>query len=118
MTDAKKVDRDLYLISRHIPVLDFYPINYVKEKEKVFEDKTYNPKFRYNRVFIPDKVKSTLVNMKINLRKWNRLFLDKRKKLVNHIRLRETMGTPAFLMCPKRFGEDLQENWLAKVIEY
>jgi len=110
MDDIKKVDRELYLISRYIFALELYPINYEKEKAKVLEDKTYNPKFKYPKVVFPEKVKSGLTNFDINLLRWNKLYSDKKKELINKIKLREAIGTPAFApMSYEMFGKPSKE---------
>lgn len=101
MDDVNKVDRELYLVSRYVPNLDLVPSNYDKEREKVLEDKTYNPKFRYDKMFFPEKLRTNLRNMRINLRKYNKLYLDKRRELINKIRLRDAIGTSMFFPISK-----------------
>lgn len=96
MDEIKSVDRELYLIFRFLPLLNLFPINYDKEKEKVLEDKTYNPKFKYSKIVVPEKIKHKLRNLKINLRKWNKIYLDKKKELMDYTRLVESIGTYNF----------------------
>lgn len=97
MDDVKIVDRELYSIFYYIPTLNLLPTNYEKEKEKIFKDKTYNPKFKYSKLRVANKIKDRLRNLKINLRDWNKIFFDRKKELIDYIKLLENIGTPAFV---------------------
>ena len=94
--ELKKLDRELYLISRAIFYPSLHPINLNEEQQKIFRDKTYNPQFRYERQYIPESLKLKLKKLKFPINSFGALYQKKKDIYLKQIDYANTIGTKKF----------------------
>src|SRR3989344_3001296 len=95
--EYKKTDRALYSIQSQIGSINPHPANLESERKKVFQNRLYNPVFKYlRRVDNYGRLKQDLLDLRFDSSNLGKLFREKAKELLLKIRLIESLGTGSF----------------------
>lgn len=91
-----KTDRELAFWFHKIIPSCTQPFNVEQEKKKVFEDKTYNPEFKYNKHPRIQQIKNGLRNLKFDYSILGILLNQKKFELLKRLDMYEAIGTKLF----------------------
>lgn len=95
--DYKKIDRTLYSIQSQIGSINPHPANLESERKKVFQNRLYNPVFKYlRRTDNYGRLKQDILDLRFDSSPLGKLFREKAKELMLKINLIESLGTGSF----------------------
>lgn len=94
--NLSKVDREIAFYFKKISPSCTQPINVEQEKKKVFEDRTYNPQFRYNKPINITSVANALKKIKTDYSVFGILLNQKRAEMLKKLEMYNAIGTNLF----------------------
>jgi uncharacterized protein (TIGR02421 family) len=91
-----KIDREIAFWFKKINHSCTQPINVEQEKKKIFEDRTYDPQFKYNKHAKVPQIKNALRKLKADYSILGILLDQKRYELLKKLDMYENVGTKLF----------------------
>src|SRR3989344_1302055 len=96
MIDLEKADRQLAILFPKLAGFQPTPLNLEMERQKLFNDRTYDPQLRYNTQKNFSSLKQNLKSIKTDSSVYGRLLKEKINEFLLKIEMMSCLGTQMF----------------------